>query len=69
MLKMLFQSLFGGLIQQTFKFEIEEYLWYSKYNYTNKNTTNSHNRQSKKTVKYDLVLFYLYIPKNRDGSF
>ncbi len=37
--------------------EIEKYLGYSKYDYTNKNTTNSCNVKSKKTVKSDLGLF------------
>ena len=44
------KSLFGGLIQQMLEAEMEEYLGYSKYDYTNKNTTNSRNGKSKKTV-------------------
>nr|WP_242979205.1 transposase [Clostridium perfringens] len=33
------------------------------------NTNNSCNRKSKKTVKSDLNLFDLYIPREREGSF
>ncbi len=58
------KSLFGSLIQQMPEVEIEEYLGYSKYDYTNKNTTNSRNGKSKKTVKSDLD-----IPRDCDGSF
>ena len=63
------KSLFGGLIQQMLEAEMEEYLGYSKYDYTNKNTTNSRNGKSKKTVKSDLGLFDLDIPRDREGSF
>ncbi|XZK15311.1 transposase (plasmid) [Clostridium perfringens] len=54
------KSLFGGLIQQMLESEIEEYLGYSKYDYTNKNTTNSHNGKSKKTVKYHFYGCYSF---------
>ncbi|MDK0709570.1 IS256 family transposase [Clostridium perfringens] len=63
------KTLFGGLIQQMLEAEMEEYLGYSKYDYTNKNTTNSRNGKSKKTVKSDLGLFDLDIPRDREGSF
>ena len=46
------KSLFGGLIQQMLKAEMEEYLGYSKHDYTN--TTNSCNGKSTKTVKSDI---------------
>ena len=49
--------------------EIEKYLEYSKYDYTNKNTTNSCNVKSKKIVKSDLGLFALDIPRDHGGSF
>lgn len=49
--------------------KMEEYLGYSKYDYTNKNTTNSRNGKSKKTIKYDLGLFDLYTPRDCDASF
>ena len=63
------KSLFGDLIQQMLEAEMEEYLGYSKYDYINKNTTNSRNGKSKKTVKSDLGLFDLDIPRDREGSF
>ncbi|MDK0928490.1 transposase [Clostridium perfringens] len=56
-------------MQQMLEAEMEEYLGYLKYDYTNKNTTNSRNRKSKKTVKSDLGLFDLDIPRDCEGSF
>ena len=41
------KSLFGSLIQQMLEAEIEEYLGYSEYDYSNKNTTNSKDGKSK----------------------
>ncbi|WP_236907909.1 transposase [Clostridium perfringens] len=49
--------------------EMEEYLGYLKYDYTNKNTTNFRNGKSKKTVKSYLGLFDLDIPTDLEGSF
>ena len=63
------KSLFGSLIQQMLEAEIEEYLGYSEYDYSNKNTTNSRNGKSKKIVKSDLGLFDLDIPRDCEGSF
>nr|WP_283690941.1 transposase [Clostridium perfringens] len=58
------KSLFGGLIQQILEAEMEEYLGYLKYDYSNKNTTDSRNWENEKTVKFDLD-----IPRDREGSF
>lgn len=63
------KSLFGGLIQQMLEAEMEEYLGYPKYDYTNKNTINSRNGKSKKTVKSYLWLFDLDVPRYRECSF
>ena len=49
--------------------EMEECLGWWKYDYTNKNTTNFRNGKSKKTVKSDLGLFDLDIPRDCEDSF
>lgn len=63
------KDLFGGLLQQMLEGEMEEHLGYAKHDYQNKNTSNSRNGKSRKTMKSDLGLFDLDIPRDRDGSF
>lgn len=60
---------FGGLLQQMLEGEMDEHLGYVKHDYQNKNTTNSRNDKSRKTMKSDLGLFDLDVPRDRDGSF
>jgi putative transposase len=63
------KDLFGGLLQQMLEAEMDNHLGYSKHDYKNKNTTNSRNGRSHKTMKSDLGLFDLDIPRDREGSF
>ncbi|WP_315115525.1 IS256 family transposase [Clostridium intestinale] len=63
------KDLFGGLLQQMLEGEMEEHLGYAKHDYQNKNTSNSRNGKSRKTMKSDLGLFDLDSPRDRDGSF
>lgn len=63
------KDLFGGLLQQMLEGEMDEHLGYAKHDYENKNTTNSRNGKSRKTMKSDLGLFDLDVPRDRDGSF
>ncbi|WP_183279800.1 IS256 family transposase [Clostridium fungisolvens] len=58
------KDLFGGLLQQMLEGEMDEHLGYAKHDYQNKNTTNSRNGKSRKTMKFDLD-----VPRDRDGSF
>ncbi|URZ00958.1 IS256 family transposase [Clostridium felsineum] len=63
------KDLFGGLLQQMLEAEMDNYLGYKKYDYNNKNTSNSRNGKSKKTMKSNLGLFDLDIPRDRESSF
>nr|WP_238475886.1 transposase [Clostridium manihotivorum] len=63
------KDLLGGLLQQMLEGEINEHLGYANHDYKNKNTTNSRNGKSLKTMKSDLGLFDLDVPRDRDGSF
>ncbi|MDR3596850.1 transposase [Clostridium sp.] len=49
--------------------EMEQHLGYAKHDYENKNTTNSRNSKSTKTMKSNLGLFDLDVPRDREGSF
>ncbi|AAK78229.1 Transposon related protein [Clostridium acetobutylicum EA 2018] len=57
------KDLFDGLLQQMLEAEMDNYLGYKKYDYNNKNTSNSRNGKSKKTMKSNLGLFDLDISR------
>lgn len=63
------KDLFGGLLQQALEAEMEQHLGYAKHDYENKNTSNSRNGKSTKTMKSNLGLFDLDVPRDREGSF
>lgn len=63
------KDLFGDLLQKMLEGEMDEHLGYAKHDYQSKNTTNSRNGKSRKTMKSDLGLFDLDVPRDRDGSF
>ncbi|WP_066894422.1 IS256 family transposase [Clostridium nigeriense] len=63
------KDLFGELLQQMLEAEMDNHLGYSKYDYQNKNTTNSRNGKSSKTMKSNLGYFDLDVPRDREGSF
>ena len=63
------KDLFGGLLQQMLESEMESHLGYTKHDYKNKNTSNSRNGKSTKTMKSNLGLFDLDVPRDREGSF
>lgn len=48
---------------------MEQHLGYVKHDYENKNTSNSRNGKSTKTMKSNLGLFDLDVPRDREGSF
>lgn len=63
------KDLLGGFLQQMLEAELENHLGYSKYDYENKNTSNSRNGYSKKIMKSNLGTFDLDVPRDREGSF
>jgi transposase-like protein len=63
------KELFGDIIKEMLEGELEEELGYSKHDYKNKETDNSRNGHSKKTVRSDYGEIELEIPRDRKGEF
>lgn len=67
------QNLFKDFVAMTLEggleAELDEELGYSRYDYRNKETDNSRNGHSKKTVKSSLGEIELSIPRDRKGEF
>lgn len=68
-IKNMLKDLFGGTIQEMLEAELEEDLGYSKYDYKNKETTNSRNGHSGKTLKSDHGKIDIKVPRDREGEF
>ena len=56
-------------IQTALDAELDEELGYSKYDYKNKDTTNSRNGHSRKTVQGSFGEMEIEIPRDREGEF
>ena len=65
----LVKELTGTLIQEMLEGELESELGYSKWDYRNKNTSNSRNGYSEKTLKSSLGEIDLKVPRDRKGDF
>lgn len=65
----LVKELTGTLIQEMLEGELENELGYSKWDYRNKNTSNSRNGSSEKTLKSSLGKIAVQIPRDRNGEF
>ncbi|MCY6485443.1 IS256 family transposase [Clostridium aestuarii] len=63
------KELFSDTLKEMLEAELDDHLGYSKYDYKNKNTTNSRNGRSSKKVLSDLGEFDLTVPRDREGSF
>jgi len=63
------KELFGDVIKEMLEGELEDELGYSKHDYKNKETDNSRNGHSKKTVRSDYGEIELEIPRDRKGEF
>ena len=63
------KNLLGDTLQGMLEAEMDEHLGYSKYDYQNKETTDSRNGFSKKTVTSSMGPITLDIPRDREGSF
>ncbi len=63
------KDLFKDLLQSFLEAEIEESLGYEKYDIKNKQTTNSQNDYSQKTVKTKFGEMELDIPRDREDEF
>jgi len=65
----LFKELIGTILEQGLDGEMEEELGYTKYDYRNKDTDNSRNGHSKKTVKSSFGEVEINVPRDRNGDF
>lgn len=63
------KDLLGDTLQGMLEAEMDEHLGYSKYDYQNKETTDSRNGYSKKTVTSSRGPITLDIPRDREGTF
>lgn len=63
------KDLLGDTLQGMLEAEMDEKLGYSKYDYQNKDTDDSRNGYSKKTVTSSLGPIDLDIPRDRKGEF
>ena len=65
----LLKDMFKDTLQEMLNAELDNELGYSKYNYKEKETDNSRNGYSKKTVRSTLGDIELDIPRDRKGEF
>ena len=61
------KDLLGNTLQGMLDAEMDDYLGYSKYDYRNKENTDSRNGFSKKTVTSSMGPLTLDIPRDRGG--
>lgn len=61
---------FSGFFKAAFNAELEDELGYSKYDYSNKKTSNSRNGHYKKRLKSDIAgEFEVEVPRDRNGDY
>ena len=65
----LVKELFGDVIKEMLEAELEEELEYSKHDYRNKETDNSRNGYTKKTINSSHGKIELSIPRDRKGEY
>jgi len=65
----LFKELVSTVLEQGLEGELDEELGYSKYDYRNKETDNSRNGYSQKTVKSSMGEMEVNVPRDRNGEF
>jgi Transposase and inactivated derivatives len=63
------KELFAETLQEMLEGELETTLGYAKYDVKNKQTTNSRNGYSKKTVRSEYGDMELKVPRDREGEF
>lgn len=65
----LFKEMVGEVLENGLEGELEEELGYSKYDYRNKETENSRNGYTPKTVKTSFGEVNINVPRDRNGEF
>ena len=65
----LFREMIGGFVDQGLEGELDDHLGYTKYDYRNKETENSRNGHSDKTLKTSYGDVEIQVPRDRKGEF
>lgn len=65
----LFKEMVGTVLENSLEAELEDELGYSKYDYRNKQTDNSRNGYSEKTMKTSFGDLEIAVPRDRKGEF
>lgn len=65
----LFKEMVSTVLENGLEAEMEDELGYSKYDYRNKETDNSRNGYSEKTIKTSLGDMDISVPRDRKGHF
>ena len=65
----LFQEMIGSFVENGLEGELEDQLGYSKYDYRNKETDNSRNGHSEKTLRTSYGDVAIQVPRDRKGEF
>ena len=65
----LFKEMVSTVLENGLEAELEDELGYSKYDYRNKNTDNSRNGYSEKTMKSSFGEMDIAVPRDRKGEF
>ena len=68
-LRSLFKEMVGEVLENGLEAELDDELGYSKYDYRNKNTKNSRNGYSRKTLKTSGGPVEIAVPRDRNGDF
>jgi len=63
------KDIFADVLQKSLEAEMDEEFGYSKYDYRNKETDNSRNGYSGKTMKTSMSEVDLKVPRDRDGEY
>lgn len=65
----LFKEMVSSVLENGLECELDEELGYSKYDYRNKDTDNSRNGHTEKTLKSSMGEMELSVPRDRNGEF
>ena len=68
-LRSVFKEMVGEVLENGLEAELDDELVYSKYDYRNKDTENSRNGYSRKSVKTSAGSVEIAVPRDRNGEF
>lgn len=68
-LRSIFKEMVGEVLENGLEAELDDELGYSKYDYRNKDTDNSKNGYSRKSVKTSAGSVEIAVPRDRNGDF